>query len=110
MSVEVDGPDGPYRIERRYLLGADGAASAVRRSLGIELIGPRTIQSFVMVHLGADFRPNSSVTTTGVLCFLVDPAAGGPFVSHGADREWVYMHDWDSESDPVEAYTTSVVR
>ena len=104
VSVEVVGPDGRYRIDASYLLAADGAASAVRRSLGIELAGPRTIQSFVMVHLGADFRELVG-GATGVLYFLVDPGAGGPFVSHGADREWVYMHDWDSESEPVEAFT-----
>ena len=56
VSVEVAGPQRPYRVDARYVLAADGAASAVRRSLGIELTGPRTIQSFVMVHLGADFR------------------------------------------------------
>jgi hypothetical protein len=76
----------------------------VRRSLGIELTGPRTIQSFVMVHLGADFRSLVG-DAKGVLYFLVDPAAGGPFVNHGADQEWVFMHGWDPEAEPMEAFT-----
>lgn len=105
VSVEVAGPAGRYRIDARYLLAADGAASAVRRAVGIDLTGPRTIQSFVMVHLGADFRSLVG-EVTGVLYFLVDPGAGGPFVSHGLDREWVYMHEWDPDSEPVEAFTT----
>ena len=32
----------------------------------------------------------------------VDPACGGTFVSHGRDREWVYMLPWDPETQPVE--------
>lgn len=102
--VDVDGPDGHYRIEASYLLGADGAASSVRRSLGIELVGPRTIQSFVMVHLGADLRSLIG-DPPGVLYFAVDPSGGGTFVSHGADREWVFMHPWDPDNETVEEFT-----
>lgn len=104
VGVEVDAPQGRYGIDARYVLAADGAASPVRRSLGIELAGPRTIQSFVMVHLGADFRPLVG-DAKGVLYFLVDPAAGGPFVCHGADREWVLMHPWDPDAEPMGAFT-----
>ena len=109
VGVVVGGPQGEYRIEASHLLAADGAASPVRRSLGIETTGPRTIQSFVMVHLGADFRSLVG-DATGVLYFLVDPAAGGPFVNHGADREWVFMHDWDPEAEPMEAFSETRCR
>lgn len=102
--VEVDGPDGPYRIEAAYQLAADGAASAVRRSLDIEMEGPRSLQSFVMVHLAADFRPLVA-EQPGVLFFIVDPSVRGTFVSHGLDREWVYMHPWDPEAEPVDTFT-----
>ena len=102
--VDVEGPDGTYQITASYLLGADGAASSVRRSLDIDLVGPRTIQSFVMVHLAADMGPLVG-DDIGVLYFVVDPAAAGTFVSHGLDREWVYMREWDAEREPVEAYT-----
>lgn len=113
VDVEVNGPDGAYHLSATYLLGADGAASAVRRSIGIEMIGPRTLQSSVMVHIGADFR---SVVgeNGGVLHWVVDPTAGGTFISHGADREWVYNHPWDPESRPVETlddeYCSTLVR
>ncbi len=109
VTVEVDGPEGGYRIEASYLLAADGAASSVRRWLGIEMSGPRTIQSFVMVHLAADFRSLVG-DDMGVLYFVVDPAVGGTFVNHGADREWVYMHQWDPAVDPVEVFTDDACR
>ncbi len=113
VEVAVVGPDGPYQIRAKYLLGADGASSTVRRSSGIEPIGPRTLQSFVMVHLSADFRALVG-DNPGVLHFVVDPASGGTFVCHGADREWVYMHPWDPESQPIEsldrAHCTTLVR
>lgn len=104
IDVVATGPDGPLTFSARYLLGADGAASAVRRSLGIELIGPRSLQSFVMVHMAADFR-HLMGGRPGVLFFVLDPASGGTFISHGADREWVYMHPWDPATQPAEALT-----
>jgi 2,4-dichlorophenol 6-monooxygenase len=107
--VDLEGPEGGERIEASYLLAADGAASSVRRLLGIEMSGPRTLQSFVMVHLAADFRSLVG-GDTGVLYFLVDPTAGGTFVNHGADREWVYMHQWDPEVDAVDVFTEAACR
>ena len=104
VDVAASGPDGPLRITANYLLGADGAASSVRRSLGVELMGPRSLQSFVMVHMAADFRPLMG-GRPGVLYFILDPASGGTFISHGCDREWVYMHPWDPETQPVETLT-----
>lgn len=103
VTVEAVGPDGDATIDAGYLLGADGAASAVRRDIGIEMDGPRTIQSFVMIHLAADFRPLLG-PQPGVLYFLVDPEHGGVFVSHGPDREWVYMHEWDSDTESIDDF------
>ncbi len=103
VAVDVEGPDGSYRIRASYVLGADGAASAVRRRLGIAMDGPRAIQSFVMIHLAADFRSLAG-PEPGVLYFLVDPVAGGTFVSHGIDREWVYMHGWDPDLESIDDF------
>lgn len=105
VEVRANGPDGLVDVTAKYLLGADGAASAVRRSLGIELIGPRSLQSFVTIHMAADFRPLMGAEP-GVLYFVLDPASGGTFISHGCEREWVYMHPWDPDTQPAETLTT----
>jgi 2-polyprenyl-6-methoxyphenol hydroxylase-like FAD-dependent oxidoreductase len=42
VSVDVVGPDGPYRLQAGYLVGADGGRSATRKLSGIEFPGVTT--------------------------------------------------------------------
>ncbi len=91
-------------ITSRWLLACDGAGSPVRRSVGIEPVGPRALQSFLMVHLDADFRALVG-DARGVLYWVCDPASGGAFVAHDLDREWVYMYPFDPATDPPESFT-----
>jgi 2-polyprenyl-6-methoxyphenol hydroxylase-like FAD-dependent oxidoreductase len=76
--------------EATWLLGCDGASSAVRRSIDIEMIGPDNLQRFHMIHFRADL---SSMThqARGVLYWLCDPSIDGTLISHGKGGEWVYM-------------------
>ena len=100
-------------ITSRFVLGCDGASSAVRRASGIAMEGPDNLQSFAMIHFAADL---TSVThdCPGVLYWLCDQGAGGTLISHG-DNEWVYMHPVDanhviSQSDEeLEAMVRSVL-
>lgn len=41
-------------IECDWVIGCDGAGSVVRRSLGIEMVGPRTIARFMTIYFRAD--------------------------------------------------------
>ena len=90
-------------IRSRYLLAADGAGSPIRKWLGIEPIGPQRIQSFVMIHLEANFRTVVGAHP-GVLYWVCDPDAAGTFVAHDIDREWVFMQPWDPETESVDDY------
>jgi 2,4-dichlorophenol 6-monooxygenase len=91
-------------ITSRYLVAADGAGSRVRKSLGIEVVGPERIQSFVMVHFRAALRGLPEIPP-GVLFFVCDPrSGGGAFVVHDLDREAVYMHPFDPERESEAEY------
>lgn len=96
-----------YDIRSRWVIAADGAASPVRRSLGITPIGPDRLQSFVMIHCEADFRALVG-DHPGVLYWTTAPDATGSFVAHDLDTTWVYMHPWDPDHESASDYTESV--
>ncbi|HMQ25150.1 MAG TPA: FAD-dependent monooxygenase, partial [Acidimicrobiales bacterium] len=103
-SVLRDLATGEERTVRSaYLLGADGAGSPVRKWLGIPMLGPASIQSFVAIHVEANLRPYVS-DRLGVLHFVLDPEAQGTFIAHDLDREWVFMVAYDPEVESVEDY------
>lgn len=91
-------------VRSAYLLGADGAGSGVRKWLGIPMIGPASLQSFVAIHVLADLRPYVA-DRLGVLHFTMDPEAPGTFIAHDLDREWVFMVVFDPERETVADYT-----
>jgi 2,4-dichlorophenol 6-monooxygenase len=91
-------------IRSRYVLGCDGAGSRVRKSLDITMEGPDQLQNFVMVHAQADLRTLIG-QRPATLYWIMDPAIRGTFVAHDLASEWVYMHEWDPEAEPIEKFT-----
>jgi 2-polyprenyl-6-methoxyphenol hydroxylase-like FAD-dependent oxidoreductase len=84
VTVEVTGPAGPYRVQTRYLVGADGGHSTIRKLAGIGFPGvtsDRTISRMAHVTVPDD---------------LIDPVSGGlavpgygtvpPFLHHRTER------------------------
>ena len=53
--VDVLGPDGPYRLEAAYLVGADGPRSLVRELAGIAFTGSDAESSGIVADLEVDF-------------------------------------------------------
>ncbi len=102
-SVRDIGTDTPYEIHSRYVIAADGAGSRIRNALGIEMVGPPKLQSFVMIHFSANLRAMVG-EHAGILYWVCDPAAGGTFVAHDIDSEWVYMLGYDSDTESAEDY------
>jgi 2,4-dichlorophenol 6-monooxygenase len=97
-SVRDLATDSVHEIRSLYLIAADGAGSRIRESLAIEMIGPPKLQSFVMIHFRADLRALVG-DHPGILYWIADPEAGGTFVAHNIDGEWVYMHSIDADAD-----------
>jgi 2-polyprenyl-6-methoxyphenol hydroxylase-like FAD-dependent oxidoreductase len=84
VAVDVAGPGGPYRLNARYLVGADGGRSRTRKLSGIDFPGvtrDNTVSRQAHVTIAAG---------------LVDPATGGldvpgyglipPFMHHRTER------------------------
>ncbi len=80
----------PFTIESRFVIGADGARSSVRRALGIAMDGPDEIENFLSVHVEANLRELVG-SQPATLYFITDPATQGTFIAHDLDNAWVYM-------------------
>lgn len=82
--IQIDGPDGSYELEARYLVGADGGHSLTRKLAGIDFPG--------VTH---DDTVSRTAHAT-VPAALVDPVTGGltipgygqipPFMHHRTER------------------------
>ena len=95
--------DEIHEVRSHYVVAADGAGSRVRRALGIEMQGPPRIESFLMIHFGANLRELVR-ERPGVLHFVMDPEAGGALIAHDIEREWAYMHSFDPDAESVDDY------
>ena len=92
-------------VRSAYVLACDGAGSGVRKSVGIEMVGPASIQDFVAIHVLANLRPYVA-DRLGVLHFVMDPAAAGTFIAHDLDREWVFMTTFDPATQSADDFDT----
>jgi 2,4-dichlorophenol 6-monooxygenase len=89
-------------IESRYLIGADGAGSAVRAALGITMDGPDHLAAFCNIHFTANLRPQLS-GREAILYWVMDPAHAGVFIAHDIDNTWVYMKAVEPDTAPTDS-------
>jgi 2-polyprenyl-6-methoxyphenol hydroxylase-like FAD-dependent oxidoreductase len=105
ISTLRDAATGDTRdITSSYLIAADGAASPVRRSLGIELVGPQRLQAFLTIHVEVDLR-HLVADRPATLYWMVDPDIGGTYIAHDIDGTWVFMHPWNPDIEQLADYT-----
>jgi 2-polyprenyl-6-methoxyphenol hydroxylase-like FAD-dependent oxidoreductase len=104
MSSVVDLATGATApIRSRYVIGCDGAGSGVRTSLGIEMVGPPLLQSFLMIHFAANLRALTA-ERPAVLHFTLDPEAAGTFIAHDVESDWVFMHAIDPSVESADEF------
>ena len=104
VTATVVGPDGePERIEARWLIAADGAASAVRRHCGIAMEGPAGLATLVNCHFRADLSPWTS-HRPAALYWTTAPARNVFQKIDTADR-WLCQIGYDPAVDPPESFT-----
>ena len=101
--------EGEVDFISSFLLACDGASSDIRHHLGIEMIGPELVQSFVGIHFKADLTPLLA-HRPGLLFEFVGGSASGFFICHRAASDWVFMHPYDSSSRSRQWFTEERVR
>ncbi len=90
-TVTIDGANGPEDIRTRWLIGADGASSAVRRALGLDFEGMTWTERFVATNVYHDFEAGGYALTT----LVIDAHRGAVIAKITPDGLWrcTYMED-----------------
>ncbi|MBO9575776.1 MAG: FAD-dependent monooxygenase [Sphingobium sp.] len=91
VTAQVVGPDGPEEIRARWLVGADGASSNVRKALGLDFPGMTWGERFVATNVYHDFEGAGYPLST----LVVDAQYGAVIVKIATDGLWrcTYMED-----------------
>jgi 2,4-dichlorophenol 6-monooxygenase len=95
--------EGSRQIQSRYVIGADGARSAVRRAAGITFEGPRVLANFLAIHIKSDVRPLLT-RAPGVLFFVRRQVQEGFFIMHQPVGSQVFMLRFDPTRQPFESF------
>lgn len=90
-------------IRARYIIGADGAGSQVRRTAGIAMEGPQRLGQFLAIHIRSDARPLLD-RHPGVVFFVRSPRHDGFFIMHQPVGSQVFMLRVDAQSTPIESF------
>ncbi|HEX2139399.1 MAG TPA: FAD-dependent monooxygenase [Woeseiaceae bacterium] len=104
---EVQTPEGAYCLRSRYLLAADGAASLVRKSLGLKLHGENLPGRYVI----ADVRMQHDFPTERRSFFESAANPDSTILIHRQPDD-IWRIDWQlrGHEDPVEAVREANVR
>ena len=95
-----------YEITSRYVIGCDGASSAVRRHSGIEMEGPDELENFISIHAETDLRSIVGAEPA-TLYWITDPTIQGTFIAHDVASTWVYMVSYNPAMESVADYDTT---
>ena len=103
VTVRADSPEGPVELRAKYVVGADGASSAVRKALGLSFDGMTWPERFVATNLRHDFESGGYWQST----MVVDDEWGAVIVKITREGLWrcTYMED---AALPVESYAERI--
>jgi 3-(3-hydroxy-phenyl)propionate hydroxylase/6-hydroxy-3-succinoylpyridine 3-monooxygenase len=89
--VHAEGPDGKVELRARWVIGADGAGSAVRKALDLSFDGMTWPERFVATNLRHDFESGGYWQST----MVVDDEWGAVIVKITRDGLWrcTFMED-----------------
>jgi len=93
VTVHATGPDGPLEFRSDWLVGADGAGSAVRTSVGLGFEGITWPKRFVAANLYLDFSKHGFARST----FLIDATYGAIIAKLDNNDLWRCTYSEDLE-------------
>ena len=110
VEVRVTGPDGDgeWVATGRYLIGADGAGSHVRRRCGLQMRGP-VLQHVISVHFSADLRPYLWSRRAPVI-WTFTPRGLGIIVVHSSPGDFVFQFAYFPPVQRLEDFSTDDCR
>jgi 2-polyprenyl-6-methoxyphenol hydroxylase-like FAD-dependent oxidoreductase len=98
---------GQSEVRAAWAVACDGASSSVRRSLGIEMDGPSSIQKFVSVYFEANLE-RYIAGRTGPLFWICGARTRGVVIGFDLVRTWALMVPY-SEPATADDFTPAVV-
>ncbi len=105
-TIQRQTDDSSVKIRSRYVVAADGASSAARRTLGIQMEGPEKLQDFVNAYFEADL--SALVTTPAKLYWILHPEAAGTLIAHHVEKRWVYHIPIHTPYERPDDYTEEI--
>jgi putative polyketide hydroxylase len=94
-AIILDRTTGDERqVRATYLLGADGAHSRVRESLGIQMLGKTGFSHNVLIHFRADLSRWCN-DRSPYMFVIAGPEGPGPLVTVNGADEWLFMAHYD---------------
>lgn len=105
--IEERGSKRRVEVRSQYVVGCDGAKSAVRQSLGIECDGEDSYEAMMTIHFRADLRPVLG-PNVGMLHWMLDPAVSGFIIGYDLGGNEVLISNFDV-SVPVSVLRGSIL-
>ena len=91
-------------VTTRYVIGADGAGSVVRRELGIEMVGDHSDQGFITIHFAANLR-DVVRDRPGILYWIMQPPHTGVLIAYDIESRWCMLYPYDPAVTARESFT-----